>query len=412
MPNPPFENGYAVIIGVQEDILAVSDANKLHKILIDTQKAGYPTEQVQLLTEGGATKQGILDALKKLKSQVDDNPQATVLIYYSGHGGQFPKDNEPQYYLLPSDYKSANRSTAISKEEFSKHVNEIKAQKMMLIFDCCHADGLNLEKGAERNDGFEAITEPIRTGLDTGSGRIVMASCRPNQKSYFDRQKQQGIFTQALIEALHGKNSAGKEFVSFNRICEYLTEKVPLYVQELLKTNEIKQVPVFNLEKFEGFDVCYNSYKAPNPKVFIISDPLDNLFLKKMKDYLQVLVQQGYIEQWDIEDIPPFAIVEKALEEKLEKAEFVVGLISKNFINSPICKKLHLKALMQGKTFTPVLAQICGYKYVPELKGYNPLPRKNGVTFALNAWGEEEADAYMQITDALFEMTQPNEQVI
>ena len=146
MPNSPFKNGYAVIIGVQEDILAVSDANKLHKILIDTQKAGYPSEQVQLLTEVEATKQGILDALKKLKSQVDDNPHATVLIYYSGHGGQFPKDNEPQYYLLPSDYKSANRATAISKEEFSKPINEIKAQKMILIFDCCHADGLNLGK--------------------------------------------------------------------------------------------------------------------------------------------------------------------------------------------------------------------------------------------------------------------------
>ena len=83
MTHQPFENGYALIIGVQEDILAVSDANKLYQILTDPQKAGYPTAQVQLITEGSATKQGILNALQKLKNQVDSNPNATVLLYYS-----------------------------------------------------------------------------------------------------------------------------------------------------------------------------------------------------------------------------------------------------------------------------------------------------------------------------------------
>ena len=61
MANQLFKNGYALIIGVQEDIKAVSDATKLHAILTDSAKAGYPTNQVQLITEGGATKQGILE---------------------------------------------------------------------------------------------------------------------------------------------------------------------------------------------------------------------------------------------------------------------------------------------------------------------------------------------------------------
>ncbi|MDZ7876800.1 MAG: caspase family protein [Saprospiraceae bacterium] len=142
MTNKHFENGYALIIGVQEDILAVSDANKLYEILTNPQKAGYPTAQVQVITEGGATKQGILTALTKLKNQVATNPQATVLIYYSGHGGQFTENDATNYYLIPNDFDDNNTQTGISKQEFSGCINEINAQKMMLIFDCCHADGI------------------------------------------------------------------------------------------------------------------------------------------------------------------------------------------------------------------------------------------------------------------------------
>lgn len=89
MTNNGFPNGYALIIGIGRDLPdTVNDAHALHKILIDKQKAGYPDAQVQLITEGAATKQGIIDALKELANQTKDNPNATVLIYYSGHGGQ------------------------------------------------------------------------------------------------------------------------------------------------------------------------------------------------------------------------------------------------------------------------------------------------------------------------------------
>lgn len=410
MTNVGFPNGYALIIGIGDDLPdTVNDAKILHKILIDTQKAGYPTDQVQLITEGGATKQGIINALEKLANQTKGKNDATVLIYYSGHGGRIMHNDEERYILVPHDYSESDTETGLFKEDFAQLVNQIDSQKIMLIFDCCHADGVKAIGHKPKQD-----FQPLVDGLGAGGGRVVMASCKADEKSYIDKEKNHGVFTLALIEALEGKNTMdNKKYISFNDICQYLIEQVPIRAYAIKKK---PQTPVFNLTDFTGFDVCFynsdvysdNSNVPLKPSVFVISDPKDTVYLRKMKDHLNILVNQGFIELSDIEDIPPFAIIEKALEQKLEQAAFVLGLMSINFLNSQLCLNLHQKAVLQNKPFTPILLKPCGMKYLDEFKGYiNPIPRKNGISLPLDNWGLEEAEAYMQITDALFEMTQP-----
>jgi hypothetical protein len=408
-----FENGYALIIGVQNDIQSVNDAKKLYEILTDITKAGYPTSNVQLITETGATKEGILTALDELNKKVKDNPTATVIIYYSGHGGQFLEEGTNNYYLIPYNFDYDNLTdTALSRQEFSERVNTInsKVQKMMIVFDCCHAEGIKdgAKKLVSRKE-FKASNLSLDDSLAVGRGYISIASCSENEKSYVDKQSAYGIFTNCLIEALEGENSTNDAaYITYNRITEYLSREV---VKRTLEQYKQSQTPVVNIVGATVFNVCKNrKFKPPSPKVFIISDPKDNAFLVKLKEELQVLVQQKLIEQWDIEDVPPFAIVEKALEEKLEKAQYVLGLISTNFLNSPICEKLHLKTLRQSKPFTPILLKNCGYKYIPAFKGLNLLPRKEGITLALDVWGYEVSNAYEQIRDELFNMTQPKEE--
>jgi Caspase domain len=59
-------------------------------------------EQVTLLTETAATRCQILAAFDQLIEQIKQNPEATAIIYYSGHGGRIQSTHE--YFLVPYGY--------------------------------------------------------------------------------------------------------------------------------------------------------------------------------------------------------------------------------------------------------------------------------------------------------------------
>ena len=79
MPNSSlFKHGYALLIGVGADLpVTIQDAKGLRDILVDSERCAYPSDQVKLLTEGQATRQGILDGLDWLIAQIPKNSQAT-----------------------------------------------------------------------------------------------------------------------------------------------------------------------------------------------------------------------------------------------------------------------------------------------------------------------------------------------
>jgi len=84
-----FSNGYALLAGIGADLpVTVNDATALYNLLIDPSCAAYSTEQVALLTETSATRQQILAAFDRLIEQISQNPEATVIVYYSGHGDE------------------------------------------------------------------------------------------------------------------------------------------------------------------------------------------------------------------------------------------------------------------------------------------------------------------------------------
>lgn len=85
---PKFSHGYGLLIGVGNDLpITVEDATALFKLLVDPDYAAYPQEQFALLTEDGATCARILAAFDQLIEQTRKEPEATVIVYYSGHGG-------------------------------------------------------------------------------------------------------------------------------------------------------------------------------------------------------------------------------------------------------------------------------------------------------------------------------------
>ena len=175
-----FQHGYALLVGVGADLpVTIKDATGLCNILVDPQRCGYPTEQVKLLIGELANKSGILQGLDWLQQKVNSDPQATAIVYFSGHGGQALSN----YYLLPFGYDSSEMErTAISGSEFTDKLCTLNAQKLLILLDCCHAGGLTEAK----MHSFVKSPIPIElaTVLTAGSGRVMIASSRKNELSY------------------------------------------------------------------------------------------------------------------------------------------------------------------------------------------------------------------------------------
>jgi uncharacterized caspase-like protein len=163
-----FTPGHAVIIGVGSDLPnTVDDAKGLASILCDQERCAYPPDQVRTLTEHGADRNKVLGAIEELAARADN--ESTAVVYYSGHGTFVTHQAQKQYFLLPFDHKLDDlASTAISDSEFAAVLQKIKARKLLLLLDCCHAAGLDQTKAP----GAALEKAPIST---PGSGG---ACCR------------------------------------------------------------------------------------------------------------------------------------------------------------------------------------------------------------------------------------------
>jgi len=254
MTHALFTNGFALLIGVGADLPAtVKDATALHDVLVHPAQAAYPTTQVELLTETSANRQKILAAFDRLIQHTKQNPDATVLVYFSGHGGTIKRSGKPaDYFLVPHGYDATCRGdTAISGKEFTEKIEAVQARKLVVFLDCCHAGGIPLLKDVPETFEKSPLPPDLITALERGSGRIVIASSDANEVSYTGTPYS--VFTACLLEALAGKGARKQDgFARIFDVLSYLFDQVPSRTSD-------RQHPFINkaLNLNDNFPLCY-----------------------------------------------------------------------------------------------------------------------------------------------------------
>ena len=252
-----FSHGYALLIGVGETAhpeyslpVTVKDMQAIKSILIAPDLCAYPDDDnhIHLLHDNNATRNGILKGLIWLKGQAKADPEATIVVYYSGHGWQ--DTSTGCYYLLPHDFISSSLTdTALDAQTFIKHLREIPAQRLLIVIDSCHAEGMATSK---EQGLFKIPTEFTETALPKGllaelkqgEGKAVFTSSRGNQKSFIRPDKSMSVFTYHIIEALQGAgNKPGDTVVRISNLMNHLGKTVPESVNTFF--NE-KQTPFFD----------------------------------------------------------------------------------------------------------------------------------------------------------------------
>src|SRR5262249_33409221 len=105
-----FPHGYALLVGVGTTAyspwslpVTVKDVKAIRVVLINPILCGYPDEDkhIRLLHDQTATRSGMLEGLTWLKAQAASDPEATAVVYYSGHG--WLDQATGRYYLIPHD---------------------------------------------------------------------------------------------------------------------------------------------------------------------------------------------------------------------------------------------------------------------------------------------------------------------
>jgi hypothetical protein len=245
-----FSHGYAVIVGVGEDLpVTVQDAKAVSDTLLDLSRCAYPLDQVHLLTGEEARRNNIISALNWLARSAGQND--TAIVYFSGHGTE-----TPDFYLAPYGFDWQDlTNTAISGLEFTKLLREIRTQKLLVLLDCCHAGGQ-----AEAKNFIKSPMPPaVFDELARSSGRVVIASSRKDEVSWTGNPYSQ--FTMAVLEALAGFGAF--EHDGFARVLD-LTLHIGRVVPDRTGDKQHPIVKVSNLQ--DNFAIAWYAGGSKTPK--------------------------------------------------------------------------------------------------------------------------------------------------
>jgi hypothetical protein len=203
---------------------SLNDVESVHELLASP-KFGFADNNIHIVEEEKATRDGILQAMKKYLLD-EPNRGDTVVFYYAGHGSQrFNSLTDKPFHLdetiVPSDASSG--AFDIRDKEIARLFNQIVDKGILLtaIFDSCHSGSIarGIPVGSQGKARFLAYDtrdaadspdkgpdgKPAPRPEDRPGGAVVLSATQHDQSALEwpgSDGKQHGAFTIALLDAL------------------------------------------------------------------------------------------------------------------------------------------------------------------------------------------------------------------
>jgi WD40 repeat protein len=209
---------------------SVPDANAFSD---EIEKAGaglYAEVNVTKVLNRDATRAKLDKTFKKLASEI--SPRDTFVFYAAAHGYSLGGN----YYMIPQDYQGglspeAIKTRAISQEHMQDWIaNRIKAKKAIILLDTCESGALTGGYTRSRTEG--PVSEAAVGRLHEATGRPVLTAASTG-KSAYEGYKGHGVFTYALMEALHKGDTNHNGKIEVTELAAHVERRVPELFAEL-----------------------------------------------------------------------------------------------------------------------------------------------------------------------------------
>jgi toxoflavin biosynthesis protein ToxD len=224
---------YAVIVGINifKDfprlLFAEADAKDFAELLIGPELRWDPNN-VDLLVGEKATSKSVKAALEWRFIQQQISPDSLVLFYFAGHG--FLDGVYRRGYLAFPDTQQDKPSTGFLMHDIlTDYVFPTRARNALVILDCCYS-GAIWEQLIPRGPSDAGPLGGDEIEERRTQGRIVLASCRANQKTSEDKTLKHGVLTSALLDGWSGGRDAkavdAYGHVTFDSLYTYLDSSI------------------------------------------------------------------------------------------------------------------------------------------------------------------------------------------
>lgn len=291
MAKPGLHRGHALIIGVAAyqriaklPGVVLDDARALAAVLTSRERGGYDPGDVVQLLDDQATRDGILAALSTLGARA--GPLDTVFIYFSGHGALLGPGQDSS--LLPVDCDpAAPLETSISTADLSAALQAIRASRLVVVLDACHAAGATtLETGGGGHPLRLGFSEGSLDHLSAGAGRVLLASSRSSETSLILPGARNSAFTEALLTGLGGAADLREEgVIKVFDLFEFVAARV-------LQLTGDRQHPILKASMVEqNFVLALNTGATARP---VPSSPASAIVVRSDRDIISTLLRQLY----------------------------------------------------------------------------------------------------------------------
>jgi hypothetical protein len=189
----------------------------------DVLQSGSEQTQTRLITDQQATKSAIIEGVKWLSANAGRDD--TAMFFFSGHGGRQSSSKDAEAFLCPANASlSDHEKTCITSQELNSLLSVTKSKRIIMLLDTCYSGGMR--DGNLRNlvvSGFEE--NDVNSMLD-GSGRVVLAACRPDQAAWELNGMANGLFSHYLLRALRGEAARADGSIWASNVFSFASEGV------------------------------------------------------------------------------------------------------------------------------------------------------------------------------------------
>ena len=186
--------------------------------------------RVRTALDAEATPAGLDRIFREMSSGI--GPRDTFVFYAAAHG----YSSGGHYYLIPQDYQggpdpAALVSRAIGQERLQDWIaNRIEAKKAIILLDTCKSGALTNGYAHSRVDA--PASEAALGRLHEATGRPVLTAAAAG-KPAFEGYQGHGVFTWALLDALHHGDSDGNGIIELSELVAHVQNAVPRISAEL-----------------------------------------------------------------------------------------------------------------------------------------------------------------------------------